>query len=144
MTASVDPRVFNTRHRLTTDANQEFIVSRPVKTHFGKVGCKEVGCSYYANGWLTVVPTDSAQDNYIRRECGRKFTVSSIADGLTTFKFGAEQKCFTEHLLPLDKREHFGHRTRPGARVRVHERPEDWMEHHDEQIYKIKTLQERG
>ena len=141
---SVDPRVFNTGHTLTTDASQEFIVSRPVATHFDKVGCKEDNCKHYALGWLTVVPTGGEQDDYIRRKSGRKFTVDSIADGLTTFKFGAEQTCFREHFSPRDRREHFGHRTRPGAPVRVHERPEDWMEHHNEEIYKIDTLRKRG
>ncbi len=141
---SVDQRVFNTNHVLTKPGDQEFIVSRPVPTHFDKVGCKTYNCAHYANGWLTIVPTDSAQDNYIRRKSGRKFTVDSIADGITTFRFGAEQQCFRRHFHPRDRQEHFGHRSRPGARVRVHDRPEDWLEHSNEENYKLIRLQERG
>ena len=144
MTTSVNPAVFNTGHVLTTPAHQEFIVSRPLATHWDTVGCKEDNCEHYAHGWLTVVPTDGAQDNYIRRESGRSFKVDGIADGLTTFRFAAEQTCFREHYLPRDRREHFGYRARPGALVRVHERPEDWMEHHNEQNDKLDRLIKRG
>ncbi len=141
---SPDPRVFNTGHVLTTAQHQEFIVSRPKSTHFDRIGCKEDNYKFYAEGWRTIVPTGGEQDDYIRRKSDRKFVVESVADGLTTFKFGAEQQCFRQHFMPRDKREHFGHRPRPGAHVYVHGRPEDWIEHHNIETDKLRRLIERG
>lgn len=139
----VDPRVFETGH-VATGQQQQFIVSRPKATHFEQISCKESKCRHYMEGWRTIVTTNSIQDNYIRRESGRKFVVESVADGLTRFRFGAEQQCFRWHGRPRDRREYFGHRPSPRSSVFAHERPEDWIEQYNIEQDKTQRVIKRG
>ena len=123
------------------------MVSRPKATHFQRTDCKEARCRMYAEGWLTIVSTDGPEADYIKTKSGRSFTVihpETPTPGLTTFKFGPEQQCFRYHGKPKDKFENYGHRARPGARLRTHERSADWVEHYNDENYKTQRLINRG
>ena len=143
---SVNPGVFETR-AAQGKSQQTFIVSRPKDTHFQQMPCKEARCRHYAQGWETIVSTGGPQDDYIRRKSGRSFRViqpDPPTPGLTVFRFDREQTCFREHVKPLDKQEYFGYRKAPGAKVRVHQRPQDWLEHANEEADKTERLIKQG
>ncbi len=150
MTSANPFAVDSPRGRIATPApqgkhQQLFMVSRPKATHFQRIDCKEARCTHYAEGWLTIVPTDGPQADYIKTKSGRSFTIiQSETPGLTTFKFGAEQQCFRYHGKPKDKLENYGHRSRPGAQLRIHERSADWVEHYNDENYKTQRLIEQG
>ena len=127
----------------TLDPNrQAFQIARPVATHFEAATCREKNCPHYLNGWKTIVPTESAQANYIRRESGRHFKETKVGNGMSEFVFPPGQRCFRDHYKPLDKQEIFLHRTAEGSRV--HQRPTDWTEHMNEEIERVNRMRERG
>jgi len=103
--------------------------------------CEQVGCLAWRNGWDTVVDESTElgrnQAAYIRLRSGRTFR-ESRSGTLTAFRFEAHQRCFREHST---RPEFYGvlrgdwrlHDNQPGlARqlggLRVHQRPEDWVE----------------
>lgn len=134
------------RQKIVSPGGQSFVVSRPLETHWRTISCKEADCPHYLEGWITVVPTDSIQAEYIRHKSGRHFTEKKIEGGLVEFHFSPGQACFGEshdglrhesspHRRPLDKQEIFIHRTMMGDRI--HKRSEDWTEHMNEETYKM-------
>ena len=87
---------------LPDSAIQHFKVTRPTETHFRAATCKEVACTHYLLGWLTVVPVVSPQADYIRHQSGRRFTEKPLEGGLVEFTFSPFQRCFRSdrHVLP--------------------------------------------
>ncbi len=81
--------------------------------YWKKVGCLEFRCEQYQKGWTTTLsmnPGQSADDlmmmraryNYIKNNSGRSFDES--LDGYNiVLRFPAEQECFREHLLPIER-----------------------------------------
>jgi len=56
--------------------------------------CAEVDCPHYLLGWTTVVPTSSAQAEYIRRRSGRRFIERRDEEAMSAFHFEPGQRCF--------------------------------------------------
>jgi len=137
------PMIHLPPRRAVRPGGQEFIVDRPLETHWETISCKEAECPHYLGGWMTIVPTDSVQAEYIRHKSGRYFTEKKVEGGQSEFTFPPGQTCFGEshtglhppHRRPLDKQEIFIHRTMMGDRI--HERPRDWTEHMNEETYKM-------
>ena len=79
----------------------------PLPTHFREATCREVDCTQYLRGFITTVPTESGQANYIRRLSGRAFTEQATPDGLTAFTFAPGQTCFRTHYVRIERDPHF-------------------------------------
>lgn len=137
--------------RRANPGGQSFIIDRPLETHWEVISCKEANCPHYLEGWVTVVPMDSVQAEYIRHKSDRHFTERKVGDNLSEFVFPPGQQCFAgpaadlrhesaPHKRPLGKQEIFIHRTLMGDRI--HERPQDWTESMNEEVYKMQR--ERG
>lgn len=81
--------------------------------YWKKVSCKEYNCKNYQRGWVTTLsmspmqnPDDllmnQARYNYIRNNSERAF--DEKWDGSEVkFHFPAEQECFQQHLLPIER-----------------------------------------
>lgn len=124
-----------------------------------RMTCREAKCQQYERGWMTVVDETSdlgqQQAHYIRTESGRRFVSFTadnppsahaaivagmqIAGGMTVFLFYAGQECFREHA---DREVLFAHDK--GQRRRVHTRPQDWMEHFNEEAYRAAETARKG
>src|SRR5262245_32263853 len=109
-------------------------ISAPRSTHWRSATCEEVSCTYFLNGWKTVVPVDSPQAQYIRTTSGRHFKETKQAAGLTEFDFSPGQTCFAsdKHKVRLDRQEKYlvrpGDWRTPRTRPYVHTRASDWVE----------------
>lgn len=122
---------------LPSEKMKTYGISVPVPTHFRVATCEEVDCDWRKTGWVTV--SDEATDlgqrqaHHIRRVAGRPFTESRGADGITYFKFPPGTECFEEHLVRIDREEIYlvrggDHRGNPRKEIRIHDRPEHWVE----------------
>lgn len=122
---------------------QAFRVIRPKATHFRRAKCEEVDCNHYLNGWMSIVPRGSLQEHYIRYESGRSFREESTSAGMVTFIFAPGQRCFRSdrHFVPNGRPEIYAHKTYSGGRR--HTRAIDWVEHMNEEMYRIKPLLEQ-
>lgn len=139
---------------LPARAFKTYSVLAPASTHFRRATCEEVECPYAVSGWATVVDEGTElgqrQADYIRRSSGRKFTAERTPEGLTRFVFAANQECFSEHKVRVDRDEIFlvrggDFRGDPtGARPRQHVRPEDWVEDFAEHQQALADRIERG
>lgn len=132
-----------------------YAVHTPLNTHWRKATCAEVNCPHYTLGWKTIIDESTDQGKmqayYVRNNSGRKYTEQREAN-MTTFVFEAGQTCFgaDKHRTLLDKQEIFvvhdgDHRGNPrGTGVRVHKRPEDWVDDFANHQASIKEILERG
>lgn len=118
-----------------------------------KTVCEQVGCRHWREGWDSVIdertscgaagtgqlcawaaakklPCGTCQAYFIRRQSRRTFREMKRADGVTVFRFESGQRCFAEHHTRPELYLVRGgdYRGRVGQ-VRVHQRPEDWVEH---------------
>jgi hypothetical protein len=118
-------------------AYKTYAISSPLATHTRVATCKDVACPRHMNGWKTIIDPATtlgrSQLNYIRMHAGRRYVDASLpGEALVTLMFPAEQKCFEEHRVPLDRPAHY--LTRLGdwrahlGGVHVHARPEHWVE----------------
>ena len=134
---------------------QTFQVTSPLSTHTKVVQCGEdVDCSQYKRGWRMKIDlgTDLGQKQayYIKHSSGRSYKVIGQQDGLVELEFAANQPCFNEHRVPLDRPEIY--RVKGGdfrgnplrTPTRVHKKPEYWVEEFAEHQDKIKTAIEKG
>lgn len=110
----------------------------PLRTHWRKASCEEVGCEAYLSGWKTLLDEATEQGQYhaatIKSLRGYKYTVLSMPSGLTEYSFPAGQKCFraSTHRIQLARPGRFyvyhgDFRARAGA-PRVHHNTADWVE----------------
>lgn len=142
------------KQRLGAQAYQTFQVVSPVSTHTRPGTCEDVQCGAYLRGWrLTLdlgTPLGVQQAQYIKHQSGRSFKVVSQKDGLVELEFAANQPCFTDHRIPLDRPEIYrvkggDKRGNPtGAPVRVHDRPEHWVEEFAENQDRLARLHQKG
>jgi hypothetical protein len=98
-----------------------------------KTVCERVGCRHWREGWESVIDESTqlgkAQAAFIRGS-GRTFREQRTQVGLTVFRFEPYQRCFAEHQTRPEL-----YLVRGGdwrgtvGEVRVHQRPEDWVEH---------------
>lgn len=78
----------------------------PKQTHQRKISCKEFDCQAYKYGWMKLVDLDTdlgrKQAQYIRDHSGKHYSVSATGN-IVTFTFAAEQECFDQHYVNLEK-----------------------------------------
>lgn len=125
---------------LTMGIQQHFVASMPVATHRTEAHCKEVDCPHYLNGWQTVVPVGSPQEQYLDHMTGRKF--AKRLDGESAvFIFYPGQRCFRKHTKSLDRPPVLSHRKDWNGYRQVLE-PNEWQ---DTFNYTLESLKrERG
>jgi len=121
-----------------------FQITRP--SHV--VTCAESGCTYYLNGWRTIV--DAGKAELVRRLRGYSFTEARTPDGLFEFTFPAGQECFDSrsgdpdraHRQGWDGRERLFERTAWGHREHV--RADDWVDSFANNQIRVAEIAERG
>lgn len=134
---------------------QTFQITSPISTHTKVVQCGEdVDCAAYRNGWRMKVDlgTDLGQKQayYIKHHSGRKYKVVGQRDGLVELEFAANQPCFAEHRVRIDRPEIYrvkggDFRGNPLKTVtRVHKKPEFWVEEFAENQDRINRVIEKG
>lgn len=135
-----------------TDQYKTYGMSFPTKTHFRQATCEEVACFNFLNGWHTIVPKGSPQEEIVRSLKGSySFTEAPVdAAGLIDFYFPPGQEhCFRwkEHKVPLDRPGTFfvrpGLSWAPTGQARIM-RPEDWVDDFANHQDRINTALERG
>lgn len=146
--------VYRPDGRLPATAMQTFQVTAPISTHTRRATCEEVECQHYLRGWRTKIDlaTDMGrkQARYIKYDSGRSYTVVGQQDGLVTLEFKANQDCFREHRVRIDRPEIYrvkggDHRGNPLKTVtRVHKKPEFWVEEFAENQQKIADAVKKG
>jgi hypothetical protein len=134
-------------------AYKSYVISAPLRTHWGPATCAAVDCGHYLGGWDSLIDerTELGQQQawYIRKESGRRFTEERRPDGLTVFRFEAGQRCFQQHkarnMRPETYLERGGDwRGNPTGQRRVHARPDDWVESFALNQDRLRAIQERG
>lgn len=128
-------------------------VLAPAETHWRPASCAEVACAHHLHGWETRVDETTmlgqSQAYFIRHDT-RKYTERHEPGGFTVFVFEAGQRCFTPHQVRLAVQAHYlvtggdwrGNPT--GTPVRVHARPEDWVEDFAEHQQQLAERLKRG
>lgn len=123
---------------LPAHLRQTFGIQQAPETHTRPATCVEVECEHHARGWQLLVDESTdlgvRQGQYLRGMSGRAFTEDRTEDGLTRFTFAAEQDCFRQHRVPLDRPAVFlvvggDHRGNPRGERLVHTGPEPWVDH---------------
>lgn len=140
--------------KIPARAMQTFQVTAPISTHTRKATCEEAECAQYVRGWRMKLDlaTDLGQKqaHYIKYSSGRSYRVVGQRDGLVELEFSANQPCFQEHRVRIDRPEIYrvkggDHRGNPLKTVtRVHKKPEFWVEEFAENQARIKTAIEKG
>ncbi len=82
-----------------------YAIDAPRSTHTRPASCAEVECQAWANGWRTVVPSNSPQAVYIRGKSERRFIEVRQDAGMVEFFFSPGQSCFRagEHRISLER-----------------------------------------
>lgn len=123
--------------RLGPEAFQTFQIVAPKDTHTVPATCEEVECDHYLRGWKMKIDLGTElgqrQAHYIKYSSGRVYTYEQ-RDGLVTFTFRSDQKCFQEHRRAIERDPVF--RVKGGDKrgnplrlpTRVHKKPEFWVE----------------
>jgi hypothetical protein len=138
--------------KLPVEAVKTYRISVPLSTHWRRVSCEEAGCHRHAEGWVMIVNENDpglgqAQGHYLRKMSGRRFATEQLPDGRTKFWFPPGQQCFEEHRVRNSAPERFlvvggDWRGNPRNELRVHSRPQDWVEdfalHQDELADRLK------
>lgn len=112
-------------------------IAAPLRTHYRRGTCAEYECREYLEGWVTVVPTDSLQADYIRSDRTRGHRETRTAEGLARFEFEPGTVPFAsprhEHYVPVGRPPLYlvrhgtpGAYVR-GAQVRQHSGPDAWI-----------------
>lgn len=140
---------------LPVQAYRSFTVAAPEETHWRPASCAEVDCRHYLQGWWSTVDERTqlgqGQAYYIRHDSGRRFVESRSVDGqLTLFWFEPGQVCFSagSHRTAIgrpalwvsrngDWRANLGD-------MRLHTRPEFWIEEWDETADRLARVKQRG
>lgn len=132
--------------RLPVEAYQTWSVkSRPDKRV--RSVCERVGCPRWRNGWESVIDegTDlGRQQAAFIRSSRRTFREQKTA-GLTVFRFEPYQRCFADHQTMPEKYLVRGGDYRAAVgQVRVHQRPEDWVEHVQQHMGRLLDERDKG
>ena len=139
-----------------------------------RMSCQNANCENERKGWVTVLNVagdekHAAAARLIEQDSGKKYLkldpdaalewlavhgadygmtltprlhdlITACPRGFLLYLFPPGQPCFKRHL---DREVSFAHRTPRGV-VRVHERPLDFNEHHNEVAYAINQERQRG
>jgi hypothetical protein len=131
-----------------------FQVTAPIATHTRIASCEEVECPQYARGWKMTIDLNTdlgqKQAHYIKNLAGRSYKKTSAVGGLVELEFAANQPCFGEHRVRLDRPEIY--RVKGGdfrgnplrTPTRVHKKAEFWVEEFQINQDRLKTAEERG
>lgn len=140
--------------RMPATAMQTFQVTAPISTHTRKATCEEVECEQYARGWKMRIDLNTElgqkQAWYIKYHSGRSFKKVGAQDGVVDLEFAANQPCFQEHRVRIDRPEIYrvkggDYRGNPlRTPTRVHKKPEFWVEEFAINQDRLKTQMERG
>lgn len=142
---------FRLESQLPPQAVKTYAISSPKATHWMSASCADVACPVQTAGWQTFIDESASlgirQAQYIRAVSGRRFTEHRNEHGVTVFTFAAGEECFTDHQVRVDRPEIFivrggDHRGNPRGDVRVHERPEHWVEDFSEHQDALSRAQE--
>jgi hypothetical protein len=143
------------RRPVGPEAYQTFQVTSPAATHTKVVECGvDVDCAAYRNGWRMQIDLTTElgyrQAYYIKHHSGRSYKVVRQGDGIVDLEFAANQPCFSEHRVKLDRPEIYrvkggDARGNPqGVLTRVHKKPEFWVEEFAENQDRINKIIEKG
>ena len=131
-----------------------FQVTAPVATHTRVASCEEVECPQYARGWKMTIDLNTElgqkQAHYIKNLAGRAYKKISAANGLVELEFAANQPCFGEHRVRLDRPEIY--RVKGGdfrgnplrTPTRTHKRADYWIEEFQANQQRLKDAESRG
>lgn len=143
-----------TTPRMPVEGMQTFQVTAPIATHTRRATCEEVECPQYKRGWLMKLDLGTElgqkQAYYIKHSSGRAYKVTDQRDGLVTLEFKANQPCFREHRVRIERPEIYrvkggDYRGNPlRTPVRTHTKAEHWVEEFAENQDRLKTQMERG
>jgi len=126
--------------KLPRNQQQHFQASMPAATHRMGATCAEVDCPHYLEGWQTIVPIGSPQEQYLDHNSGRKY--AKRLDGESAvFVFYPGQKCFRQHTKSLDRPPVLVHK-QDWSGVRRVLTPNEWQDKFQTTLEGIK--QERG
>jgi len=117
--------------------------------------CEDVGCDAWRYGWVTRVPIASDLEHAIRLERSRRpWTAEHRDENTVAFTYAPGTPCFAASThrtavrpdLPQTFLVKDGDwRGNPrGTRPRIHQRPEDWVEHLQENTAVVQQRIERG
>ena len=128
-------------------AYNTFSITQPSDTG-EREACEDADCAAWRNGWETRIDESTdmgkAQASYIRWQSGRTFK-ESRTEGLTVFRFERGQRCFTEHKThPQFFRVRHGDWRGNLGLMREHTRPDDWVEHMQENLDRVRDDQAAG
>lgn len=134
---------------------QTFQVVSPTATHTKLVACGEdVDCAAYRGGWKMTIDLGTElgqrQAYYIKHHSGRSYKVIRQVDGIVELEFAANQPCFAEHRVRLDRPEVYrvkggDARGNPlGILTRTHKKPEFWVEEFAENQDRVNKIIEKG
>lgn len=133
---------------------QTFQITVPKDTHTRPASCEEFECGAYLRGWrmkldLTTL-LGQQQARYIKHSSGRSYKIVSQADGIVELEFAANQPCFSEHRVRIDRPEVYrikggDFRGNPlSTPTRVIKRPELWVEEFAENQDRIAEAIRKG
>lgn len=136
-------------------AYQTFQIATPRGPEFQRPAtCQDVDCEAWRCGWVTRVPVASDLEHTVRLARHQHPWVSETEDnGERVFTYAPGTPCFqaSQHRQAVrpDLPQLFvvrggDWRGNPTGARRVHQRPEDWVEHLQEETGKISDLREKG
>lgn len=105
--------------------------------HFINVSCKEIECEQFLNGWVTNVPIDSPQEQYIINDKTRKAVGVKVDEATMSYLFHEGQRCFRVHKVKLEKAPYFSINSRAGKDPRSLSMDfDEWTDRFNEQSYR--------
>jgi hypothetical protein len=111
------------------------------KDHFINVSCKQVDCEQFLNGWITRIPIDSPQEQYIKRDKTRQWIAVKVDDETMNYFFEAGQRCFRTHTVKLERGPYLtiNQNGRESERLRrAHMDFDEWTTRFNESSYKAR------
>lgn len=137
-------------------AYQTFEIRTPKGPEFWRPAtCEQVDCEAWRCGWVTKVPAGNADLITAVTTSGRPFNETTepgaaereflFAPGTECFRSSTHRKPVRPELPQLFVVRDGDHRGNPrGTAPRIHQRPEDWVEHHQEVTAAVVERIERG
>lgn len=152
-----------TRKRITPKLSphlfKTYRTSSPLTSHYRKATCQEIDCRFYREGWTFRVQDMTAQDLYMVKQLGKRYTEQHIEEGVDYLVFEPGQTCFAEsqHFIPLDRPAFFFRGHGDFRLIGTHGSPdsarwersakemtaEDWVDSFQNDVDKLKDVSEK-
>lgn len=135
---------------MPSQAYNTYAINAPKRTHRRPATCEEAECAAYLHGWETIVPSDSPQADYIRKDRTRRHIETADWDpGMASFTFKSGQRCFayTQHTVPNGRPPAYRvlHGDWRGAvLLRKHTSAESWVDDFATHQDRLATTLQRG